>query len=87
MEEKIIEQLNRIERYSIISAKSVLTLDEVAIVTGLSKSWLYKATCSNTIPHYKPNGKLVYFDKKEIEEYLSAALSAAQELGEALVEE
>lgn len=70
MEEKIIQQLNRIERYSIIAAKSVLTIEECAILTGLSKSWIYKATCTNKIPHYKPNGKLVYFDKKEIEEWM-----------------
>lgn len=71
MEEKVIEQLNRIERYSMIAAKSVLTMEECALFTGLSKSRLYKLTCTQQIPHYKPNGKLVYFDKKEIEKWLT----------------
>ena len=44
MEDKILQQLDRIERYSIIAAKQVLTLEEVAFFTGLSKSWIYKAT-------------------------------------------
>ena len=70
MEEKIIEQLNRIERYSIIAAKSMLTIDEAAIFTGLSKSWLYKATCNHTLPHYKPNGKIIYFDRAELDAWM-----------------
>lgn len=70
MEEKIIEQLNRIERYSMIAAKSMLTLEEAAIFTGLSKSWLYKATCNHTLPHYKPNGKIIYFDRGELDAWM-----------------
>ncbi len=70
MEEKIIEQLNRIERYSMIAAKSMLTIDEAAIFTGLSKSWLYKATCTHTLPHYKPNGKIIYFDRSELDAWM-----------------
>ena len=64
------EQLDRIERYSILSAKKVLTLTDVAILTGLSRSYLYKLTCRHKIPHYKPNGKGVYFDKTEVEQWL-----------------
>ncbi|MDR3287079.1 MAG: helix-turn-helix domain-containing protein, partial [Prevotellaceae bacterium] len=43
-----------------LSAKNVLTFDEVATLTGLSKSHLYKLTCKKVIPHYKPSGKIVY---------------------------
>lgn len=64
------EQLQRIERYSLLAAKNVLTLDDVSLLTGLSKSWLYKATCNHLIPFYKPNGKLVYFDRCEIESWM-----------------
>ena len=70
MEEKIIEQLNRIEKYSLLSAKNVLTLDDVALITGLVKSYIYKLTSSNQIPHYKPNGKLIYFDRAEVEAWM-----------------
>jgi excisionase family DNA binding protein len=80
MEEKIIEQLNRIERYSIIAAKTMITIDEAAIVTGLSKSWLYKATCNHTIPHYKPNGKTIYFDRTELDSWMKQnRISTSQE--------
>ena len=70
MEEKILEQLSRIEKYSLLSAKNVLTLDDVAALTGLSKSHLYKLTCTHQIPFYKPNGKQIYFDRGEIENWM-----------------
>ncbi|MDR2919103.1 MAG: helix-turn-helix domain-containing protein [Tannerella sp.] len=70
MEEKILDQLSRIERNSLLSAKNVLTFEDVALLTGLSKSHLYKLTCSHQIPHYKPNGKQIYFDRLELENWM-----------------
>ncbi len=67
---EISKQLDRIERYSMLAAKNVLILDDVVILTGLSKSHLYKLTCTHQIPHYKPNGKLIYFDRAEIESWM-----------------
>lgn len=64
------EKIDMILRYSLLAAKNVLTLEDVALLTGLSKSWLYKATCKNEIPFYKPNGKMLYFDRKEIEDWM-----------------
>ena len=46
--------------------KSVLTLDEAAQLLGLTKSYLYKLTSRRLIPHYKPGGKKVYFDRAEL---------------------
>lgn len=70
MDNEILKQLNRIERNTLLASKNVLTFDDVALLTGLSKSHLYKLTCTNQIPHYKPAGKQLYFDRKEIEEWL-----------------
>lgn len=70
MQEMIIERLDRIERLTLLSAKNVLTFDDVALLTGLSKSHLYKQTCSHQIPHYKPNGKQIYFDRTELENWM-----------------
>lgn len=68
--EQLIEQLNRIERNTLLAAKNVLTFDDVALLTGLSKSHLYKLTSTRQIPYYKPSGKNIYFDRKEIEDWL-----------------
>ncbi len=64
------KRLDNIERYSIIAAKTMITIEEAAIITGLSKSWLYKATCNHTIPYYKPNGKTIYFDRGELDSWM-----------------
>lgn len=70
MDDKIIEELAAIKKYSLLAAKTVLTLDDVVLLTGLSKSHLYKLTCSRAIPHYKQNGKNLYFAKSEVEAWM-----------------
>lgn len=70
------DYLERIENRQIrlesllITNKSVLTLEEASIYTGISKSWLYKLTSTGVIPHSKPNGKLIYFDRSELENWM-----------------
>ena len=59
-----------IERNTLLAAKNVLTFDDVALLTGLSKSHLYKLTSTRQIPYYKPRGKNIYFDRKEVEDWL-----------------
>ena len=39
---------------------------------GISKSYLYKLTMRREIPHYKPTGKVCYFNRREIEEWLQS---------------
>jgi excisionase family DNA binding protein len=70
MEERILKELTEIKRYTLLQAKSVLTLDDVVLLTGLSKSHLYRLTCTHQIPFYKPNGKTVFFDRNEIEAWM-----------------
>lgn len=66
---EIIERLERIEK-SVLLSKNVLTFDEAVLFTGLAKSYLYKLTASGKIPHYKPSGKLIYFDRAELEKWM-----------------
>ena len=49
------------------SNKRVMTSVEVAEYLGISLSRLYKMTWAREIPHYKPNGKMNYFDRDEVE--------------------
>ena len=42
--------------------KEVLTTAEASAYLGISESYIYKLTSLKQIPHYKPNGKLVYFN-------------------------
>ena len=57
MTELILKKLEAIERNSLLAAKNVLTLDDVVYLTGMSKSYLYKLTCTKEIPFYRPSGK------------------------------
>lgn len=52
--------------------KEVLTSDEAAKYLGVSKSYLYKLTMRQQIPHYKPMGKMCYFNRAELETWLQS---------------
>ena len=54
----------------LFTAKAVLTSSEAASYLGVSKSHLYKLTMKAQIPHYKPMGKLCYFNRTELENWL-----------------
>lgn len=68
--QRIDERQQNIETM-LLSQKNVLTFDEGATYMGVSKSHLYKLTMAgSTIPHYKPRGKMIYFDRAELEKWL-----------------
>lgn len=55
---------------TIFTTKEVLTSDEAAQYMGISKSYLYKLTMRGAVPHYKPMGKMCYFNRMELEQWL-----------------
>lgn len=72
------EKLDKILMYCLLAAKNVLTLDDVALLTGLSKSHLYKLTCTHRIPYYK-RAKMLYFDRNEVENWMKQNRVATDE--------
>ena len=62
-----------------LNTKEVLTSDEAASYMGVSKSYLYKLTMEKRIPHYKPMGKMCFFNRKEMEMWLQANRVATDE--------
>ncbi|WP_313384473.1 helix-turn-helix domain-containing protein [Chishuiella sp.] len=69
MDNLILEKLLSIETL-LLDKKKVLNPDELANYTGYSKSTIYKMVQGNIIPFSKPNGKHLFFDKEEIDEWL-----------------
>ena len=69
-EKRIMDAIEDIKKYSLLAAKEVLLIDDVSLMTGISKSTLYKMTCNRSIPHYKKNSKQMFFDKREIENWM-----------------
>ena len=55
---------------AVLSNKQVLNVEEAAAFTGIAQSYLYKLTSKQLIPHFKPGGKMLYFDRSELEEWL-----------------
>ncbi|NOT13043.1 MAG: helix-turn-helix domain-containing protein [Methylococcaceae bacterium] len=55
---------------AVLSNKQTLSIEEAAIYTALSVSYLYKLTSTQQIPHFKPRGKIIYFDRSELDEWL-----------------
>ena len=67
--ENLLQRLDLLEN-SIYTTKRVFTFQEACMYIGVSESMLYKLTASKEIPHYKPRGKMVYFAKEELDEWL-----------------
>lgn len=65
----IIEHLKTVES-KFFMLKEMMTLDEAAEYLGASKSLLYKMTASRGLTHYKPNGRVIYIDRKDLDELL-----------------
>lgn len=78
---KMESQDNRIKvlEHLIFDAKDVLTLEEAAIFMGISKSSLYKMTHKHELPFYRPNGKLIYFEKSELVKWMRQNRSMSEE--------
>ena len=52
------QMADRVTDNILFCQKEVLTSDETARYMGISKSYLYKLTMRQEIPHYKPTGKI-----------------------------
>ncbi len=69
MEKSIELRVSELENL-VLHSKNVLSFEEASRFLNLSKSYLYKLTSGNLIPHYKPQGKMLYFEKTELETWL-----------------
>mgnify|MGYP006350250351 FL=1 len=66
----------------LFQGKEVLSLEEAAKFMGIARSSLYKMTHQQAIPFYKPNGKLVFFEKSDLLAWIRQnRVSSMQEIG------
>ena len=65
----IIARMEKIES-ALYCIKGTLNFKEAREYLDLSNSQLYKLTRNGDIPYYKPTGKLIYFNKQELEEWM-----------------
>lgn len=72
MAEELKQVADLVTANTIFCTKEVLTSDEAAKYMGVSKSYLYKLTMKQQIPHFKPMGKMCYFNRLELEQWLQS---------------
>ena len=68
MESKVLEKLEEIKAITLLGVKQALSMNDATLLTGLSKSHIYKLVCSKKVPYYKAHegGKFTFFDKDEL---------------------
>ena len=82
MDSLILEKLDSIEKMLIeqnMLKKEVLSFNEAAIYLEVSHSHLYKMTSTGLVPSYKPNGKKLYFNRKELDLWLLSNKQVSKE--------
>lgn len=67
-ERKIAELQKRVTSLESLcfQSKPVLNLEEASIYLGISRSMLYKMTHAGKFDFYKPEGKLIFFEKESL---------------------
>jgi excisionase family DNA binding protein len=59
--------------------KEILSLQEACVYLSISPSYMYKLTSSRKIPHYSPMGKLIYFKRIELDEWVLKKRRSSEE--------
>lgn len=72
MTEELREVADLLTASVLISQKEVLSASEAATYMNVSLSHLYKLTAERKVPHFKPMGKMVYFNRLELESWLQS---------------
>lgn len=53
-----------------IENKRAITFSEGCLLTGFRPSYMYKLTASGIVPHSKPGGKRIFFDRLKLEAWM-----------------
>ncbi|MCX6169999.1 MAG: helix-turn-helix domain-containing protein [Ignavibacteriales bacterium] len=66
----ILQKLSTLENLLKKKDDKPLTFKEACAYLGYAPSYLYKLTYRKIIPHYKPTGKIIFFSKAELDEWI-----------------
>ena len=72
-ENLILERLSQIEQkidQQALLKKEVLNFNDACTYLDISASHLYKLTSQKLVPHFCPQGKKLYFNRAELDEWL-----------------
>ena len=66
----LLKKLSDIENLLKKKDDKPLNFKEACAYLGFAPSYLYKLTYRKVIPHYKPSGKMLFFSKNELDEWI-----------------
>jgi len=66
--ESLIERFEMVEKQLYILKKQ-LTMDEAAKYLNISKGHLYRLTSTHEVAYSKPNGKNIFFEREDLDEW------------------
>jgi excisionase family DNA binding protein len=64
----ILEGVNQLNSHK----KEYLTIEEAAVIFGVSKSYIYKLTSGKKVNFYKPSGKVIFISRSEFEDHIKS---------------
>lgn len=67
---QLIQEIKAEIRKEQYLAEQILTFNEATEFLTLSKSALYKLTSKKEITHFSPGGKMIYFRKSDLENWV-----------------
>ena len=70
MDKKVREELEQIKKYTLLSAKNYLSVDDLCAYAGISKAQVYRKIKERALPFSKPCVKLIYFLKADVDNWL-----------------
>ena len=62
-------EMGKNQKLLYILQKDTLTLGEACLYLGIKSSFMYKLTSKRLIPHSVPNGKLIYFERLDLDKW------------------
>lgn len=78
---KFFDELAEIKSLITVSNAEFIGVDEASKHLGLSRTYLYSLVHKGILPFYKPNGKKIYFNKLELNNWIAKSkIKTAEEL-------
>ena len=71
--DELLNEIREVKRLILeqnLLRKDVLNFAEACQYLDISESHMYKLTCRKQIPHFCPQGKKLYFNRQELDQWL-----------------
>lgn len=70
MEKSTLTQSDGFQNVVLLPQKEIMSFNEAVSYLDVSKSFLYKLTSTNKISFSKPNNKLIYFQRVDLDNWM-----------------